>query len=733
MFREYSPLAIMMVCICTINPSLLVGDEPDNLKINSINAQFIESTDSGILKLTGNVIIDAGEVELWSDEATYDPEKELILLKGNIKALSRNLSVNAETLEADFQKNKFLLYDSSFNFINRAFGDARLINIEFNDEIELLNVSISSCKKESDSWDLISKKIIITDDRKNVIIRDVIVELSNIPILYIPYLRTGVGNDSFSGFLSPSIKQGKDGLDLSIPYFFSFASNYDLTITPRYIEERGSGISSEGRFLSENSFGNLALTHFSNDRKYSDEVGKSEKRWASKLNTTYKNNSGYIKIFSEHVSDNLFFEDLDDDILGTQQKDFLTRNVSIGIDINDLKLKGQLNQFQNLNPFLSNDYDTEPNFNFEYKKRLNSFKFKLLADYSKFSFREYFNPYKKSENLKRKYFEPSVGIDLESITSKSSFTAGFRKTDYKTSSQDYENSYSWAEISHEIFMEKISNDRFSSLNPVIKLIWIDGDNDFERSVDSKFLNLNYETIFRKNWFTGSDLFLERDRLILGIEYSSYEFSSNRERSFSFGRAFFNKEEKLFADNSKNSSYVSDFKFNLIGDLKLNGSFELSSELKKIERGHIGIIYENDEKRNIQLRSIYKRQPKYLNNPVIWKDFDKPINQLEFIGQWSIGENFLLFSKVLKDEEIDFTRDLSFGIEYSNCCLKIGLMKRKWTDQDYYSFYNAIDTNIFSDALLLEKEKDNIYIFFELTEIGRFGKKISEVLRSKRFQ
>ena len=733
MFREYSPLAIMMVCICTINPSLLVGDEPDNLKINSINAQFIESTDSGILKLTGNVIIDAGEVELWSDEATYDPEKELILLKGNIKALSRNLSVNAETLEADFQKNKFLLYDSSFNFINRAFGDARLINIEFNDEIELLNVSISSCEKESDSWDLISKKIIITDDRKNVIIRDVIVELSNIPILYIPYLRTGVGNDSFSGFLSPSIKQGKDGLDLSIPYFFSFASNYDLTITPRYIEERGSGISSEGRFLSENSFGNLALTHFSNDRKYSDEVGKSEKRWASKLNTTYKNNSGYIKIFSEHVSDNLFFEDLDDDILGTQQKDFLTRNVSIGIDINDLKLKGQLNQFQNLNPFLSNDYDTEPNFNFEYKKRLNSFKFKLLADYSKFSFREYFNPYKKSENLKRKYFEPSVGIDLESISSKSSFTAGFRKTDYKTSSQDYENSYSWAEISHEIFMEKISNDRFSSLNPVIKLIWIDGDNDFERSVDSKFLNLNYETIFRKNWFTGSDLFLERDRLILGIEYSSYEFSSNRERSFSFGRAFFNKEEKLFADNSKNSSYVSDFKFNLIGDFKFNGSFELSSELKKIERGHVGIIYENDEKRNIQLRSIYKRQPKYLNNPVIWKDFDKPINQLEFIGQWSIGENFLLFSKVLKDEEIDFTRDLSFGIEYSNCCLKIGLMKRKWTDQDYYSFYNAIDTNIFSDALLLEKEKDNIYIFFELTEIGRFGKKISEVLRSKRFQ
>ena len=126
-------------------------------------------------------------------------------------------------------------------------------------------MSISSCNNENLSWDLEAEKIIILEDRKNVIVRDVSVKLNDVPFFYVPYLRSGVGNESFSGFLSPSIKQGKDGLDLTIPYFFSFAPNYDLTLAPRYIQERGSGLDAEGRFLSKNSKGTLALSHFSKD------------------------------------------------------------------------------------------------------------------------------------------------------------------------------------------------------------------------------------------------------------------------------------------------------------------------------------------------------------------------------------------------------------------------------------------------------------------------------------
>ena len=86
---------------------------------------------------------------------------------------------------------------------------------------------------------------------------------------------------------------------------------------------------------------------------------------------------------------------------------------------------------------------------------------------------------------------------------------------------------------------------------------------------------------------------------------------------------------------------------------------------------------------------------------------------------------------------NYSRDISYGIEYSNCCLKLGLMKRKWLDQNYYNYMffdlDHQNANFIENDMALERERDNIYLFFELTELGRFGKRISEVLNSRSFQ
>ena len=137
----------------------------------------------------------------------------------------------------------------------------------------------------------------------------------------------------------------------------------------------------------------------------------------------------------------------------------------------------------------------------------------------------------------------------------------------------------------------------------------------------------------------------------------------------------------------------------------------------------------------QLRSIYKRFANYLNETSIWDDADQPINQLELISQWELTDKLLFFGKISKDFEMNYSRDISYGIEYSNCCLKLGVMKRKWKDQNYYNFFN-MEQDTLSDLIgniQADRERDNIYLFFELTELGRFGKTISEVLTSRSFQ
>jgi lipopolysaccharide assembly outer membrane protein LptD (OstA) len=359
-----------------------------------------------------------------------------------------------------------------------------------------------------------------------------------------------------------------------------------------------------------------------------------------------------------------------------------------------------------------------------------------VTDYAKFSFDEKFNPFDKEANIKRIYIEPSLSFEKGNRSSLTSFNAGRRETEYQTKLNPIDNSYNWAELSYRIYMEKKSKNEFHSLTPIFKYVYIDGENNYEKGIDSKLHNLNFDTLFKRNWYSGSDFFLEQNRLILGFEHNFYNASNGYERYFSLGRAFFRNKENILNNNrSKKSSIVTDFKANLSGYLKINTSLEFDSDLKKISRGSLGIVYEREEKKSIQLRSIYKRNPNNLNLTRGWADEGMPINQIELISQWELSSRFLVFGKVSRDYEKNYSRDLSYGIEYANCCLKLGLMKRKWLDQNYYPFFgiNKEDINLTASSPFTERERDNIYLFFELTELGRFGKRISEVLSSKRFQ
>lgn len=735
MSKEYPFIQFLIGYLIISIPFFLHASEANDLEIKSINAQIIKSLDDDILSLKGNVIIKTDVMDLWADEATYDRTKQVINLNGNIRALSKNLKINAEAMKADFFKQEFYLKGSSFKFMEKAFGEAQHININPNSDIELLNVSISSCEKESLSWDLIAEKISVVDQGENAVIRNVSLKVNKHSIFYLPFVRTVIGKEKTSGFLSPSIKQGDDGLDLSLPYFFSLAPNYDVTVAPRYIQERGLGISSEARYLTKSSKGVISYSHFGKDKKFIDKTGLDGKRWAAKLTNMSKLGTNlFLKINTEQASDDLYFEDLDDNIIGTQQKDYLVRNILLRWNTKNLKLQGSVNKYHNLNPFSSNDYNTQPSLNIDFEKQFSQMKFKLRTDYSKFSFDDSYNPIERHRNLKRISVQPSILIHRSKFSSASSLEVGRKKTNHQTGNNSIDNSHNWAEFTHKIFMDKRTKTTFSTFNPIFKAIWIDGQNTIDANVDSKLLNLNFDTLFKRNWYSGSDLFLEESRLVLGIEHNFFNSLSGHQRYISFGRAFFNNKEKNLTDyDDKDSSFVTEFKTNLTDTLKLNSSFEIDSDLDKMLRSSIGVSYVPEEKKRIELRSVFKRNAQYLNESP-WSKEDDSINQIELITQWKLSDNLSFFGKVSRDENISLSRDLSYGIEYANCCLKIGVMKRKWQDQDFFIASSAEERiKIFESGRLPERERDNLYFFFELVELGRFGKRISDVLSSRKFQ
>jgi lipopolysaccharide assembly outer membrane protein LptD (OstA) len=174
----------------------------------------------------------------------------------------------------------------------------------------------------------------------------------------------------------------------------------------------------------------------------------------------------------------------------------------------------------------------------------------------------------------------------------------------------------------------------------------------------------------------------------------------------------------------------EFTQQLNGNFLANGILEIDSDFNKVHSSSFGLMYERNKNKRVELRSIYKRLNPSINN-MPWFDNGLPISQMELLTQWSISDQFMVFGKLLKDNELHKSKDLSFGFQYSNCCMKVGLMKRKWKDQDYYNWHTspAEAFKALQGDINPELQRDNIYVFFELTDIGRIGKEISEVISS----
>jgi len=704
----------------------------NEIKIDSIDAQIITTIDLDTLSLEGNVFIKTEQLEFWSDKAIYDKSKKSIKLEGSIRVLSKNLDISAKEMEANLLNRTFYISETSFSFMKENFGNADSIRVYANEEVELLNTSLNSCSVEDPTWQLKAKSLILLETGRNAVIKGVSLKIKEIPVLYIPYLRTAIGKEKFSGFLPPSLKQGRDGVDISIPYFLNLSSNYDLTLSPRYIEERGTGIAAEFRYLTKNSKGNITTSNIFKDRKFTNETNYKGNRWMAQwFHRSQVGSNLFIDILTEGVSDNFFFENLNEDILGTKQKNYLTKRVSAKWIGESLKLKGEIRKYDDLNPFTSEQYETKPNISLIFQDRYKGINFSLLSNYTKFAFDGSYNPFNKQKVITRKSLEPSLSYSKYFASSSFSIAIGAENFKYDINSISFDKSSGWFETEYKIFFESRSKQTFKSLNPTFKFILLNEESSPPQSIDSRLMGLNYNNIFLRNWYSGPDRFLNQDRVILGIEHQNIDLKDSANFSFSIGKAFFLKDEYAIDSNNKRASpLVMEFKQKVSGYLFTNGLLEIDRDFDKVHSSSFGLMYQRDKDKIIELRSIYKRlNPSISKMP--WSDINLPISQMELLTQWSISDQFMVFGKLQKDNEIHKSKDLSFGFQYSNCCIKAGLMKRKWIDQDYYAWhanpagaFRALENDINP-----ELQRDNIYVFFELKDIGRIGKEISEVISS----
>ena len=101
MHKEHNFIALAIAVFLFSSPLKLETIEDQEIIINSLDAQIIESLDEDSLRLMGKVVVKTDLMELWSDSAIFNRSSKILLLEGNVKALSKNLDINADTVKTN--------------------------------------------------------------------------------------------------------------------------------------------------------------------------------------------------------------------------------------------------------------------------------------------------------------------------------------------------------------------------------------------------------------------------------------------------------------------------------------------------------------------------------------------------------------------------------------------------------------------------------------------------------
>lgn len=193
-----------------------------------------------------------------------------------------------------------------------------------------------------------------------------------------------------SGILFPGFGTSDEhGTEITIPYYWNIAPNYDATITPHNMTLRGTMLETEFRYLREASQGQIELNYL--------EDGKRDGQDRRQLNWNHQGSAGEgwsTRMNYKEVSDTDYLTDFGGS-LGSISTTHLEQRADLSYNVNNWLFSGLVQDFQTLKgsaPYrrlpqlrLNSrfaEYDNRLNFNFssEWVRFDHSDESKIMAD-----------------------------------------------------------------------------------------------------------------------------------------------------------------------------------------------------------------------------------------------------------------------------------------------------------------------------------------------------------------
>ena len=319
------------------------GSDAGTLHLSADEGSYVEG---GASVFTGNVGVEQGTLQLRSDELVYTEPDGNFDARGEVGFWDEGVFVAGDRARTEGGTD-VVIVEPATRFMLRdrhAHGDAAVLAFHGSGLITGEDATYTTCNPGDADWRISASRVDLDRAEGFGTARDAWLEFKGLPVFHTPWISFPLDSRRKTGFLPPSFgTSSSGGLELSVPYYFNLAPNYDATLTARAMSGRGLQAQGELRFLSRTyGSGQAAAQHLPSDSEYGERRTaldlQHRHRWARRWSTDSR---------FEWVSDPEYFEDLGTD-LALSSRTHLARRADLHHHGDGWGARARLYDFQTL-------------------------------------------------------------------------------------------------------------------------------------------------------------------------------------------------------------------------------------------------------------------------------------------------------------------------------------------------------------------------------------------------
>lgn len=745
-------------------------------------ADYSESEKQTKFIMHSDVRLTQGRRSFRADTFTFDKLTREAELKGNIQMREPGVLLRAErayvdtdTGDAELEQARFVLYET------RVRGRAEKLE-KFGDQIISLDQgTFTSCEPGDNTWRIEGSNITLHNDKHYGTARHMRLEVKGVPVAYAPYFRFPIGPDRLTGFLFPSVGfDSDDGLgELTVPFYWNIAPNYDATFTWRYLSDHGNVLAPELRHKSRYFDTELSGSFLSDDRGgFSkrlqrqiedgeiDEADaypyKGKDRWQYNLSQAGGRNQRWSTLIDyTDVSDTDYLRDIDRGAVDVNRQALIRQQVSGSYKTPNWQFMAKAEEFRLLTD-AQLPYRELPRINVDGEYRFDDWLLELDNELVHFSMNRYFsdNPAQAvlipelitgdrmradygltwDKEYSAGYIKPGVGVKALGYN----LEAPNMRPDVDTTPQVIAPQ---ASVDAGLFFERDKNwfdtDFVQTLEPRAFYLYRDYENQdgfydlttggSDVVFDASDLIFTYQQLFRDSRFAGGDRIDDANHLALGLTSRFVESDSGIERlRLSLGQITYFEDREITIlegqsnyQNTRGNSAIAGQASAQLGDhLRITSDVLYDHQFDQVQAYSGSLHYMDDQYRILNVGYRYTRDPVTFSPLDPTPRIEATLNQLDVNAIWPISSQWAVIARSNYDFNYSAELDTFAGLEYTDCCYRVRVLARQWLDFDFSP--NFLDT-------VSSKDYDRgVFVEVQLRGFGSLSQRISKLLDKAMF-